>query len=189
MARLTSVAKAQKSPGSCGKCSSVILKGEPYYWWSNMVGSRGVRRIRCSKCRPRPSELVGSDKISRIMGAVEQVEDSLGQLVDVISGNPKSFTEFRDDVANALQDASQEIGSVGEEYGESFDNMPEGLQQGETGQRCEEMRDNCSDWACQLEDAANTISDMETPETKPTDIPDVQDIIDAANDALSAVEV
>lgn len=188
MARLTTVTKARKSPGKCGRCGEVIKQGESYYWWSNMVGSRGVKKVRCQKHKPRPSEMCGSDKLSRLMAAREAVEDILG-------GSPEDFDSFKSDVVQALNDAAQEVRDVGEEYGESFDNMPEGLQQGDTGQRCEEMRDNCEGWADEIESAASEVEGLETPEP-PDDLPegekpdlDVQEIIDLAETAIDVIEV
>jgi len=193
MPRVTTVVKARKDAGKCGRCNQSIKAGETYFWWSVMMGSRGVRKIRCAKCRPRPSDLTSSDKLSRIYAAQESVEDILG-------GAPDNFITFRDDVVQALNDCAQEIREVGEEYGESYDNMPEGLQQGETGQRCEEMRDNCEQWADALESAAREIESMEDEQPEPDEAdkregeteeeppePDYQQIIDAAEGALSEI--
>lgn len=149
-----------------------------------MVGSHGVKKVRCSDHRPRPSELCGSDKLSRLMAAGESVEDAT-------MAAPVDFESFKSDIADALRSAASEVEEVGQEYGESFDNLPEGLQQGETGQRCEEMRDNCSDWASQIESAADEVEALEEPETKEGEEPgevDVQAIIDAAESAISVIE-
>jgi hypothetical protein len=52
-----------------------------------------------------------------------------------------------------LQSFADQLRELGEEQGEKFDNMPEGLQQGDTGQLLEERRDGLESWAGDVESA------------------------------------
>lgn len=59
MPRVNTVQKCRKSPGTCGRCGTVIAVGQPYKYWAFMVGGRGgPKHIRCGKpeCAPRPQD-------------------------------------------------------------------------------------------------------------------------------------
>lgn len=179
MARLHTV--TARKPNKCGSCGAKIKPGETYFWWANRIGRSSSKKVRCAAHKPKPSEMVSSDKMSRIMAAQESVEA-------VLYGEQKDFESFQGDVAQALRDAASEIRETGEEYGESFDNMPEGLQQGDTG-----MRDGCEQWADSLESAADEIEGLTAEDTEPQDGEeaevDYQPIIDLAEAALGEISV
>ena len=57
MAKITQVAKAQKDQGKCRRCGVEIKAGEPYKWFANLVGRTSTRKVFCSKCQPRQSDM------------------------------------------------------------------------------------------------------------------------------------
>lgn len=134
MPRVTTVKKCRKSPGACGKCQAKIKKGDSYVWWKFR---RGGVQVRCSKatCHPKASDLTQSE----FWGAVYSLQESV-----------KSFTTA-DDVESCIEDLKGEIETLRDECQEKFDNMPEGLQQGDTGQLLEERIGACDDVISQLE--------------------------------------
>jgi len=120
--------KAAKDYPSLG-----IKKGENYFRWKVRTRAAGGVEYK-SKTYPRPSQLnfgftgkIGDIELD--MGKCESIED--------------------------LRGYAEQIRELGEECGESFDNMPEGLQQGDTGQLLEERRDGCEGWADEVESACD----------------------------------
>lgn len=110
-----------------------IKKGDTYYSWSVRTGPAGGVTYK-SLTYPRPSQLNFGFR-----GRLGDIELDMGNASD-----PEELKSY----AEALRE-------LGEECGESFDNMPEGLQQGETGQLLEERRDGLDSWADEVESAAD----------------------------------
>lgn len=136
--RINSVQKANKPQGKCGRCGKVIGKGDSYRW---IKGRYGPRKVRCSNCRFRPSEMTSSDKLSRLYSAKECVEEAIGNDFD-----------STDDIASELQDAANEAREVAEEYRESADNIESCF--GSRTSQCDEIEekaDQCESWADALE--------------------------------------
>jgi flagellar biosynthesis chaperone FliJ len=130
MAKVTFVKSARKD-------NPVAKKGESYYWWKPMVGGRGGAK-RYSKERPSRSQLTQSEFLSALYG----IEDG-----DMASAQtPEEFKS----IAEALRD-------LGQEQQDKYDNMPEGLQQGDTGQMLEERAQNCESWADEIEQRADEL--------------------------------
>ncbi len=71
--------------------------------------------------------------------------------------------EESDKDAEAIREAAGAIRDLGEEAQSSFDNMPEGLQQGETGQSLENKANTCSEAADQLDTLADELEGLEEP--------------------------
>jgi hypothetical protein len=122
---------------SARKDNPVAKKGEPYWWWKPMVGGRGGAK-RYSKTQPTRSQLTQSEFLSGLY----DIED--GSMAD--AQTPEDFR----DVAQALRD-------LGQEQQDKYDNMPDGLQQGNTGQMIEERAQNCESWADEIETAADEL--------------------------------
>lgn len=122
---------------SARKDNPVAKKGESYWWWKPMVGGRGGAK-RFSKEQPTRSQLTQSAFLSGLY----DIED--GAMKDA-----QSPEDFRD-VAQALRD-------LGQEEQDKYDNMPEGLQQGDTGQMLEERAQNCESWADEIEQRADEL--------------------------------
>lgn len=119
------------------KDNPVAKAGESYYWWKPMVGGRGGAK-RYSKERPSRSQLTQSDFLSSLYG----IED--GDMA-----NAQSPEDFRG-VAEALRE-------LGQEQQEKYDNMPDGLQQGDTGQMLEERASGCDSWADEIDQRADEL--------------------------------
>jgi hypothetical protein len=128
---------------SARKDNPVAKKGESYYWWKPMVGGRGSFK-RFSKERPSRSQLTQSE----FLGALYAIEDD--QLAK--AETPEDLTA----VAEALRE-------LGEEEQGKFDNMPQGLQDGDTGQQIQERAENCNSWADEID---SVVSDWEQKKTE-----------------------
>jgi predicted nucleic acid-binding Zn-ribbon protein len=116
MAHAELIQHAAKDYPECG-----IKKGESYYKWSFRFG--GVHR---SKTRPKPSQLTQSDFLSRLYQAQEFFEDLKADAYETVA-------DFNAEVENVKSD----LEALSSDTQEKLDNMPEGLQQGDTGQLLE----------------------------------------------------
>lgn len=126
MARVKHV-KARKDYPQYG-----IAAGEMYYYTKIKTGPYTSRTLR-QKTPFKRSQLTQSEYLS--------------QLYD---------WEDRKDEVSSIDDAQQladDIRALGEEQREKFDNMPEGLQQGDSGQMLEARADACEAAADEIEDA------------------------------------
>lgn len=117
-----------------------IVKGQQHYYWKLMTGPRSSRTFR-QVDPPRPSQLTSS----AFLGA-------MGDLEVEMSG----FTHD-DGLPETLDNYAESIRSLGQEEQDKFDNMPEGFQQGETGQLLEERANNCEAWADEIDTAAGEL--------------------------------
>ena len=130
----------------CGKCGATIHKGEEYY----RIFQRFRKPIiRCKKCRPRPSELTTSDKLSRLYSASEDIEDKLKEA--------EPTKEFLQELLETLEFAISEAEEVGEEYNESADNMEEYFPNSPLVDEIRERADNCEEWLDELESAKDEV--------------------------------
>lgn len=145
MPRVNSVKKCRKTPGKCSRCAHKIKKGEPYIWWKFNFGAKYVRCAEPS-CYPKPSDLTRSEFWGR-MGDLQQ---------EGFEGT--TYEELRDR-RETVMDALNEIADDCEE---KFNNMPQSLQDGDTGQLLQERADACRDCVTELED-------IDLPEEEPPD--------------------
>jgi hypothetical protein len=111
-----------------------IAKGDSYYYWKIKSAYGGT--VYRSKTYPRPSQL--NHGFSGLLGDLQQDLAAVNDL-------------------EGLASFAEEVRALGEEQDEKFNNMPEGLQQGSTGELLEERRDQCSEWADAIEEAANEL--------------------------------
>jgi hypothetical protein len=158
MARIKTVAKAQKDQGKCRRCGAPILAGSKYYWFANRIGRSSIRKNFCAAHYPKASEVTTSDKLSQIYSAQEDLAvaiDAAGSL---------------EDLSSALRDAAGIAQEVAEAYRESISNMPESFQNGSQAEEMEEKASQCEDWASALESAADEVEGMEPEEPEPGDI-------------------
>jgi hypothetical protein len=99
-------------------------------WWKFNFGPKLIR-CRRTECYPEPSELTRSDFKGRI--ADLQADGFVGT----------SFEELR----NSAEEVTSALNTLADECEEKFNNMPESLQGGDTGQllseRCQTLR-NCA---------------------------------------------
>lgn len=110
-----------------------IKRGDMYYQWQLYKGP-----VMRSKVAPRRSQLTGS-------GFLATVYD----IADVTIPNADSPDDFRE--------AANELETLADETQGSFDNMPEGLQQGTTGQQLEQRVESCNEWKDAINSAADTL--------------------------------
>lgn len=110
-----------------------IKAGEMYYTWRMRQGNGSVKRM--SKTPPKPSQLTLSDWASPYRAFAEEIEE----------------LELDDNLYSELQRIAGEIRSLGEEQQAKLDNMPEGLQQGDTGQLLQSRAEACEEWADAIE--------------------------------------
>ena len=113
--------------------NSGIKKGDEYYYWKVKTGPASGCVCR-SKTPPTPSQLN-----TGFAGQVGEIEASLDAAEDV----------------EGIRSVIDEIRELGEEQQGKFDNMPEGLQQGDTGQLLEERAGQCEEWASNIESACD----------------------------------
>lgn len=151
MPRVTTVEKARKDQGKCSKCGDLILAGHKYKWWAFMVGGRGGPKIkRCGKpeCAPKPQDLTQSEYTRQTLDFDEQI----GQLT-----LSERTIDAAESLKSDLENLAGEIEGLSDEQDEKFNNMPEGLQQGDSGQQLEARRDACTTSKESVEEAVSAI--------------------------------
>lgn len=115
----------------CSKCGEVIKVGDTY-----LKGTPFRRSpvIRCTKCGLRSWELSSSDYVQGVGRVCDCWEEEYG---------------CDEDTAQQIAD---ELDSIKDQCQDSLDNMPEGLQEGDTGQLIQERIDNLDSAISDLED-------------------------------------
>jgi hypothetical protein len=73
------------------------------------------------------------------------------------NGSMKTLADIWDLLTNAVSD----IENIRDEFQDGLDNMPEGLQQGDTGQLIQERIDGLEEWLQELNTAADEINEMD----------------------------
>lgn len=109
-------------------------KGDTYFAWGMMIGGRGVQRK--SLTRPTRSQLTNSD----FLGQIYDLEDN----ADFSGESPEDLQAVRDDLVSSLE-------SLADEQDDKYSNMPDGLQQGDTGQLIEARAESCRNIASEFE--------------------------------------
>ena len=164
----------------CSKCGEVIKKGDQYLKGSPF---RCKPIIRCQKCGLRHWELSSSDYVQ-----------SVGRVCDCWQED----YELGEDTAQEIAD---ELSNIQDECQDSLDNMPEGLQEGDTGQLLQERIDTLGDVISELEsisyesikEEAESDFDSEYEEGTPEYQNELEgeihsQLIDAINEALEQLD-
>lgn len=112
----------------------LIAVGEPYYWWQFKNGGKNF-----SKTRPKASQLTQSAYLSTIY----DIADELGEIRAQVS-DP-------DDLSSAIDDIKSRLEELRDEQEEKKSNMPEGLQEGPTGELLQERYDNLDNAISELD--------------------------------------
>lgn len=121
MPKVNFVKKARKNvPGTN------IKAGESYYWWKFRYGGKHT-----SKTPPKASQLTQSDFLSRAYDLNEK-----------ISGISTSDFNEPEDLKTYQEELVSEMEELRDEQEEKKSNMPEGLQEGPTGELLQERYDN-----------------------------------------------
>jgi hypothetical protein len=123
-----------------------IKKGQPYWWAAYRAGRGGYKRYWTKP--PRPSQIAASEYAQSVLAIQEEMQD--------FTGDASALVERRDEWAAAIREIADDCQS-------KFDNMPDGLQQGDTGQLLEERSNDCETWADAVEsvDIDEDAEDME----------------------------
>lgn len=118
-----------------------IAKGDTYWFCQIKTGPRSSRTLR-QKAPFKRSQLTSSDYLSQLY----DWEDGKAEI-----GEMDSAQEFADTIR-----------ALGEEQDEKFNNMPEGLQQGQTGEMLEARRDACEAAASEIEEIISEWEDAKS---------------------------
>lgn len=137
IAKITTVTKAKKDQGKCGRCGKELPAGAPYRWFT--VGFRSsYKHRRCMEraCDPKNSELESS-KLSEVYAVQENFD---------IAG-----CTTINDIEEAVHAAGDEIRTVADEYTEASVNPNTGMvfntEAEERGQTLESSADELDSWA------------------------------------------
>jgi hypothetical protein len=126
-----------------------IKKGQTYYKWQFRYGP-----VIRSATYPRPSQLTQSEYLSQAYSLEEQVGD-------LDTSDPEN-------VADELQNVADEIRSLGEEQQGKRDNMPDQLQDSETGELLQSRADACDTLADELETAEGEVRELVGEDDEPS---------------------
>jgi len=129
----------------------LINKGESYWTWSFMYGGTYY-----SKTQPKPSQLTSSEFLSTVYGIQEEMDEWNPEDTDNVS-------EFVDDIKSRLEE-------LRDETQDKLDNMPEQLQEADTGQLLQERIEA-------LENAINEFDCLDDLEYEEPDEKDIKDQI------------
>lgn len=115
-----------------------IVKGDTYYYTKMKTGPRSSRVMR-SKTPFRRSQLTNSDYLATLY----EIEDDQAKI----------------DSLDDATDIAERYRTLAEETQEKLDNMPQGLQEGDTGQMLQERIDACENAASEIEDLVGQAPD------------------------------
>jgi hypothetical protein len=113
MPKVTFVKKARKDVPN-----SDIKAGESYYWWAFMQGGRGGPKI-VSRTKPKQSQLTQSEFWSAVFGVRE---DNDGRTPDF------------EDLEPNIENITNELENIKDETQGKYDNLPDGLRDGSSGE-------------------------------------------------------
>lgn len=157
------------------KDTILIAKGESYYWWQFKNGPKHY-----SKSAPKSSQLTQSGYLS----AIYDLQDELSEL----RGNVSEA----EDLQEKVEDIKSRMEELRDEQEEKKNNMPEGLQEGPTGELLQERYDSLDSAISELEgidlDDYDEADDDDIREELKDDIDDTWDE-DAARKALVSDEM
>lgn len=112
-----------------------IVKGQEHYHWVIKTGPRSSREYR-QLTPPRRSQLTSSEYFSRLWDL---------------------FDNFQGNTPDDIKQLAEDLRELGQEQQEKFDNMPDGLQQGDVGQMLEERASNCESSADEIDNIAEEL--------------------------------
>lgn len=134
-------------PG-CPEKDKIIVPGTPMKVIKIKQQFGGITRRRHESCPAwKPHEYSNS-----LSARISQLQDEA--IID------SSGWETEEDAKEAASTIADSIRELAEEKQESLDNMPEGLQQGDTGQQLEEAVSGLNDWADEVENAIDNADDF-----------------------------
>lgn len=140
MARAVFVKSARKARPEYG-----IAVGDSYYWWKFRFGG-----THYSKTPPKRSQLTQSPFLSQLYELQDRISDIKA--------------EDRDDLKSQIEEICSEIENLRDECQESLDNMPDQLQESDTGQMLQERVEALDGWKDELENIDTEDEDRELTE-------------------------
>ena len=139
MAKVNFVKKAAKAYPDHG-----IKKGDPYWWWKPRYGVK-----KFFKSHPRPSQVTGSEFLSRVYGIEEDMAD--------LTVEDLAETGAED----TIEDIKGQIEEIKDEEEDKINNMEEsGLDQSPTGELIQSRIDSLEEWINEL-DGVDVDQDLE----------------------------
>jgi hypothetical protein len=169
-ARLYFVKKARKAYRKEG-----IKKGQPYFWFRFCTGGMWGP-IHRSPTKPRRSALTRS----AFQGALWDAEDAVAEAL-------RKFQNCEIDaecLACDLESAAGTVRELGEEAASNRDNMPEALQDSDTGQLLEARAEACARIAEELESAATTVRSYDPADDEVEQLKDGEPMPNETADSL-----
>lgn len=109
----------------------IVEKGCPYYWWQFKNGPKHY-----STEAPRQSQLTQSEFLQNVYSMQEELED-------LTASSLSDLDSQRDDLADRIEE-------LADEQDEKRSNMPDQLQDSDTGQLLESRGEQLRDWANNL---------------------------------------
>lgn len=131
MARVHKIEHARKDYSEHG-----IAKGDTYYKWSLKTGPYSSRDYKSKTYPDRRQLTLNAFKLS-----LYDLED---QRDGIDATTPEDLESARDELATAIRE-------LADEQQEKLDNMPEGLQQGSSGETLQSRIDGLNSWADEVE--------------------------------------
>ena len=142
--RLNHVKSARKANPEAG-----IKVGDEYWWAAFRSPGRAQGYKRFWKSPPKRSELISSP----FYAALAESEDTFNELAAQHDRNDPDLSN----VASDLRSVAETIREIASEQEEKLSNMPEGLQQGGTGELLQERASNCESLADSIDSAADEL--------------------------------
>lgn len=152
--QVTTVKKAAKPQGECEKCGAAIKKGDAYRWWKFRFSAKHVVCM-APDCTPKANDLTQSEYTMRCNDFSDELAALLTNYRD-----PEGLPDM-EGLASELESFAESVREFGEEQQSKLDNMPDSLQQSETGQLLEERAGNMEQAADTLDEAASNARDAE----------------------------
>lgn len=172
MPRPIFVKKARKANKVAG-----IKVGDSYWHWKFRHGGKHY-----SKTPPTRGQLTQSE----FLGCMYTAEDTLAD----VATHVRDKTISAEDAQSECQCVKEEIEQQGESCQEKFDNMPDGLQQGETGQLLERRVESCESIASEIDsldfgDIEEAQSELDALQENDKAAKEIEDRLQAARDELA----
>lgn len=131
----------------------IVEKGQEYYWWKLRNQEKQISLVP-----PKPSQLTQSE----FLASAYEINEELANVRDNVSN--------ADDVSSFVEDIKDRIEDLRDEQEEKKGNMPEGLQEGPTGELLQERYDAC-------DSAVNELDGIDVEYSEPDDDELKQDIV------------
>jgi hypothetical protein len=150
MPRVNRIKHARK-PKVCGKCQAAINVGDPYVWFQFAYAAK---TIRCGKpeCYPASKELTRSEFAQNCIDYTERLDAACSAL---------GSSEDADAFADELESLASDMREYAEELEERRGNMPEQLQDSDSGSLLEERAENLNNGAEELDEVATKAREVE----------------------------